>query len=266
MDEGAVKKKWTRFPHPEDAFDYSGASLKKHWARLHRGDCEPYPESEPVREAWRAFHRGDFETAWVKGSSAGPSGSLAAAKAAAAYATYLERDKANAQSLVKEAAELCEKARKSLPEHANAHYLLAYCLGRYAQKISVTRALADGLATRVKEALGRALVLEPRHAEAHVALGTYHAEVIGKIGRLIGGLTYGASESQALAHYRKALDLHPDSAIARLEYARGLMLLDDDNAREARKLLAQAAKIRPADASEWLDAEQARTQLDELRA
>lgn len=256
--------KWTPFPHSRDDFDFRGASLKKHWARLHRGDCEPYPGSEPVRDAWRAFHHGDFQLAWQKGAGAGPAGHLAAAKAAAAYATYLERDKRHAASLLNEAAELCEAARKALPQHANAHYLLAYCLGRYAQKISVTRALADGLATRVKEMLDRTLKLEPRHAEAHIALGTYHAEVIGKIGSLIGGLTYGASESEALAHYRKGLKLDPDSAIARLEYARGLMLLDEDNADEARELLSQAAKIRPADASALLDAEHAQERLEQM--
>ena len=261
-----MKKKWSAFPYPHDAFDYPNASLKKHWARLHRGDREPYPENETVCDAWRAFHRGDFQAAWTKGSRGGPAGCLAAAKAAAVYATYLERDKGDAESLVKEAAELCAKTRRALPEHANAHYLFAYCLGRYAQKISVTRALRDGLATRVREALERVVALEPRHAEAHVALGTYHAEVIAKMGSLIGGLTYGASESEAIAHYRKALDLHPDSAIARLEYARGLMLLDDGNLREARKLLVQAAKIRPADASERLDAEEAQARLEALAA
>lgn len=257
-------KKWTPFPHAQDDFDYSAASLKKHWPRLHRGDCEPYPDAEPVRDAWRAFHRGDFQLAWKKGASAGPAGQLAAAKSAGIYASYLERDKRHAASLLNEAAALCEEAREALPERANAHYLLAYCLGRYAQKISVTRALADGLATRVKEALDRTLKLEPRHAEAHVALGTYHAEVIGKMGSLLGGLTYGASGSEALAHYRKALKLHPDSAIARLEYARGLMLLDEDNADEARELLTQAAKIRPADASELLDAEHAQERLEQM--
>ena len=259
-----MKKAWTPFAHPQAAFDYAGASLARHWPRLHRGDCEPYPQSEPVREAWRAFHRGDFQVAWEKGSHGGPAGSLASAKAAATYATYLERDKANAASLLQHAAELCEKARSALPEHANAHYLLACCLGRYAQNISVTRALRDGVATRVKEALDRAVALEPRHAEAHIALGTYHAEVIGKLGALVGNLTYGASEAQARAHYRKALALHPDCAIAKLEYACGLMLLGDDNVREARKLLAQAAKTRPADATEQLDAEGAKARLEAL--
>ncbi|HET7366172.1 MAG TPA: tetratricopeptide repeat protein [Burkholderiales bacterium] len=259
-------KHWVPFPHPRDAFAYPGASLKKQWARLHRGDCEPFPDAEAVREAWRAYHHGDFQLAWQKGAKAGPAGHLAAAKAAGTYASYLERDKKSAAALLSEAAKLCEAACEALPQHANAHYLLAYCLGRYAQKISVTRALADGVATRVKDALERALKLEPRHAEAHIATGTYHVEVISKVGALLGGLTYGASESEALAHYRKALKLLPDSAIARLEYARGLMLLDEGNADEARELLAQAAKIRPTDAAELLDAEHAQERLEELEA
>ena len=36
--------KWTRFPHPDKSFAYAGAALKKNWARLHAGDCEPFPD------------------------------------------------------------------------------------------------------------------------------------------------------------------------------------------------------------------------------
>lgn len=259
-------KKWNPFPHEQDAFDHAGAALKKRWPRLHRGDCEPFPDDEAVREAWRAFHRGDFQRAWEAGRALGPAGCGPACKAAATYASYLERDAKRAAALLNEAAGLCEKACAALPEHANSHYMLGYCLGRYAQKISITRALADGLAGRVKSALERALELEPRHAEAHVASGTYHAEVIGKVGRLLGGLTYGANESEALAHYRKALKLHPDSAIVRLEYARGLLLMDDSKSPEARKLLAQAAALEPADAAERLDVEHAQARLEKLDA
>ena len=259
-------KKWNPFPHDQDAFDHAGASLKRRWPRLHRGDCEPFPDAEALREAWRAFHRGDFQQAWDAGRALGPAGCAPAGKAAATYATYLERDAKRAAAVLNEAAGLCEKACAALPEHANSHYLLAYCLGRYAQKISVTRALADGLAGRVKSALERTLELEPRHAEAHAASGTYHAEVIGKVGSLLGALTYGASESEALANYRKALKLHPDSAILRVEYARGLLLMDDSRIAEARKLLEQAAALEPADAAESLDVEHAQARLEKLEA
>ena len=35
--------KWTPFPHAGE-FDYTPASLKKQWARLHAGDAEPLPK------------------------------------------------------------------------------------------------------------------------------------------------------------------------------------------------------------------------------
>ena len=41
------------------------------------------------------------------------------------------------------------------PDYANAHYMLALALGRHSQRISILRALADGIATRtpIPEAL-----------------------------------------------------------------------------------------------------------------
>jgi tetratricopeptide (TPR) repeat protein len=128
----------------------------------------------------------------------------------------------------------------------------------------VLEAIAGGVAGRVKEALERALALEPRHADAHTATGTYHAEVIDKVGALVGGLTYGANAADALAHYRKALALSPDSAIARVEYARGLLLLDDSKLANAKKLLAEAVRQKPADATERLDVELAHERLAAL--
>ena len=35
--------KWTAFPHAGD-YTLDAASLKKNWARLHQGDCEPLPK------------------------------------------------------------------------------------------------------------------------------------------------------------------------------------------------------------------------------
>ena len=36
----AKKATWAAFPHPHEAFDYSGPELKKRWASLHLGDRE----------------------------------------------------------------------------------------------------------------------------------------------------------------------------------------------------------------------------------
>jgi tetratricopeptide (TPR) repeat protein len=287
-----MTRKWTEFPHDSSQFGYAAAALKKNWARLHRGDCEPYPSAEWVEEvfaaapaarksagklgadpasvaealqdAWRAYHRGSYQEASDKALALGVIGHTAAVKAASMYATFLEKDKRARLALFAQAAERSEAARKAMPEHANAHYLVAYCLGRHSQGSSVLEAIAGGVAGRIKEALERALALEPRHADAHTATGTYHAEVIDKVGALVGGLTYGANATDALAHYRKALALSPDSAIARVEYARGLLLLDDSKLANAKKLLAEAVKQKPADATERLDVELAHERLAAL--
>ena len=44
-----MAKKWAAFPHPDKAYAHDAAGLKKHWARLHRGDCEPLPEGRRRR-------------------------------------------------------------------------------------------------------------------------------------------------------------------------------------------------------------------------
>jgi len=69
-----MTKKWTKFPHADKAYAYDAAGLKKHWARLHRGDCEPLPKDAGVLDAWRHFHAGEFAQAVDAGRAAGGSG------------------------------------------------------------------------------------------------------------------------------------------------------------------------------------------------
>ncbi|NLB12777.1 MAG: hypothetical protein GX826_01985, partial [Gammaproteobacteria bacterium] len=102
------------------------------------------------------------------------------------------------------------------------------------------------------------------HAEAHTALGLYHAEVVSKVGGLIAGLTYGAKAATGESLLKRAIELTPDSPIAHIEYGNGLMLLygskkEDQAAGEYEK----AAKLKPRDAKEKLDAEFAASQIED---
>ena len=83
---------WTKFPHPDDAYVYTAATLKKHWARLHAGDAEPFPKDAAVVDAWIAFHAGEFEKAAKLGLAAGMAGYSVANKATCIYANYLEKN------------------------------------------------------------------------------------------------------------------------------------------------------------------------------
>jgi tetratricopeptide (TPR) repeat protein len=258
-----MAKKWTKFPHADKAYRYDGATLKQHWGRLHGHDGEPFPKDTGVQEAWRHYHAGEFQQAVEAGTAAGEAGVNPAAKAQAIYANYLETDGKAKLTLLQEAAGWADERRGQAPKDANAHYLYAYALGRYSQGFSVVKALAQGFGGKIKEALTTTLKLAPSHAEAHTAFGSYQAEVISKVGALVGSMTYGAKKESALEHFQKSLKLNPGSAIARIEYANGLILLfDKERIDEATKLYEQAAKCKPLDAMERLDVELARSELE----
>jgi tetratricopeptide (TPR) repeat protein len=253
--------KWTAFPY--DAFDYDASSLKKHWARLHAGDAEPQPADDKVLAAWALFHNGEFQKAYDAGLKAGGAGLTAANKAQAIYANYLEKSEKTKLAMFLEVAERAEAMATEDPKNFNAHYFQAYALGRYSQGISVAKALSQGLGAKVKAALETAIKLQPKHADAHVALGAFHAEVIDKVGKLLGR-TQGADTSTGLKMYQQALKLNPVSAIAMVEYANGLVMLEGDRRmKEAEKLYADAAACEPMDAMEKLDVEMAKAELED---
>jgi tetratricopeptide (TPR) repeat protein len=258
-----VAKKWVKFPHADKAYTYDAAGLKKHWPRLHKGDCEPFPKDAAVQDAWRLYHAGDFAQAVDAGNAAGSAGVNAAIKAQVVYATYLEKSDKGKLGLLEEAMDWALERRANAPKDPNAHYFFAFAAGRYGQGISVAKALAQGLGGKVRDALLAAIKLEPKHADAHIAYGSYQAEVIDKVGGLVAGVTYGAKKDSALEHFQKALKLNPDSAIARIEYANGLlMLFGKGKVSDAEKLYREAAACKPADAMERLDVELAKSELD----
>jgi tetratricopeptide (TPR) repeat protein len=250
------------FPYDAKAYDYAGDALKKSWERLHRGDREPFPHDPKLQAAWRAFHRGDFAKAIAEGVRLKAPGATVANKAAAVAATYLVDDDKAAIRLLLEAAARADSATRESPRNANAWYMQAFVLGRYAQGVSVVKALAEGIGSKVRKALDRALALEPKHADAHIALGLYHAEIVDKVGAIAGRLTYGADPAQSVKHFEQALKLNPDSAIAHMEYGNALLMLHGEKKhKQAVELYRKAAACKPADAMERLDVEQAKAEL-----
>jgi tetratricopeptide (TPR) repeat protein len=253
--------KWMAFPHLGD-YRHDAASVTREWSRLHAGDSEPLPTDPEVLRAWVLFHNGEFEEACAVGLARGGAGVTAANKACCIYANYLEKQETARLELLLEAARRAQAQAEAEPANANAWYWQAYALGRYSQGVSVAKALAQGLGGKVKEALERTITLQPRHADAHVALGAFHAEVIDKVGSLIGSMTYGAKKETGLAMFASALALHPRSPIALIEYANGLVMLEGERRmHEATRLYRQAAALAPLDAMERLDVELARGEI-----
>lgn len=283
----AASKRWAKFPYDGRAFDFAGDKLVKAWLTLHAGDAEAFPDATRIaatlkkapklgkaaqaeaiagqlQDAWRSFHRGDFQDAHDAGLALGALGASVAVKAGGIHAVYLLDDEKEQLKRFEQLAAVAEDAAKLLPDDANTHYRRAFALGRYSQGISIAKALSQGLAGKVKESLDKTLKLAPEHAEAHTALGLYHAEIINKVGGMIGGLTYGAKAATGEQHLKTALKLTPASPIAHIEYGNGLLLLYGEKKEdEAAAAYEKAAKLKPRDAMERLDVAFALSQLEE---
>ena len=279
-----AKSSWAPFPHSDKAFDYAGDKLAKAWPKLHAGDLEPYPDEKHVagllkanaalgkdagklaaqlQDAWRAFHRGDFHEAHDAGVALKALGASVAIKAGGIHATYLVSSDKDKIARYEELAKLADAAVDALPGEANSHYRRAFALGRYSQCISISKALAQGIAGKVKQSLDATLKLAPKHAEARTALGLYNAEIVGKVGGMLAKLTYGASAAEAEKQFKEALKLTPDSPIAWIEYGNALLLLHGDKKEdEVAEAYSKAAKLKPRDAMEALDAAWAKDQIE----
>jgi len=279
-----AKSSWAAFPHPDKAFDYAGDKLAKAWPKLHAGDQEPFPDEKHVakllkanaklgkdpgkiaaqlQDAWRAFHRGDFHEAYESGIALKALGASVAVKAGGIHATYLVKSDKDKLARYDALAKLAEEAIATLPDEANSHYRRAFALGRYSQLLSITQALAQGIAGKVKSALDTALKLAPKHAEAYTALGLYHAEIVGKVGGMLAKLTYGASAGEAEKHLKEALKLTPESPIAWIEFGNAQLLLRGEKGEDgAAEAFAKAASLKPRDAMEALDVAWAVEQIE----
>jgi tetratricopeptide (TPR) repeat protein len=280
---------WNDFPHDASEFSFAGEALEAAWADLHTGDREPWPdvahlqnvlEKHPaaapkdfdgdleglaaqLRDAWRCFHSGDFGGAIERGSAIGVLGHAPANKAAGIYAHYLEPDESVQQEIYLAAAERAEEAIALLPDDPNSWYFHAFNLGRYSQSISIVTALRQGIGGKIQESLKQALERSPDHAEAHTAMGLYNAEIVDKIGKMIGAMTYGASADKAIAHFELALENNPASPIAHMEYGNGLYMLYGDKALDrVTELYLAASELKPRDAMELLDVESALAELE----
>lgn len=255
---------WTPFPYPDPAYVHTPESLKAAWDALHIGDREPFPAHPGLLQAWIAFHAGEFERAARLGLDVGVNGYSVAHKAICIYTQYLETSEKKRIATFECVAERCERQQREQPDNPAGYYWHGYALGYYSQGISVVKALAQGLGARVRASLEKTVALAPARADAHVALGVYHSEIVDKVGAMIGGLTYGVKKEEGYRHFDTALRLDPDSAVARVQYAHALAMLEGKKRMaDATALLHQAAGVAPRDAMERLDVDAARKELTE---
>ena len=203
--------------------------------------------SQSIEAAQAAYADGRFTEAAELAARLGTSeGHALAAKSLSIHAHHVAEGD-DRQNLFDNAAALAREAIGLDPRNADAHLELAHAMGRFAQTLGAMQAMRGGYARRVRDAIQDALALDPDMMAAHLSLAAWHAEASTRGGFMASAL-YGASRARALEHYERALELAPDEKIVLVEYAYGLLLLDDENRERARDLLARAVRIPSEDA------------------
>lgn len=220
--------------------------------------------AESLEEAEQAYIEGRYlEAAEIGEALQTSDGYALAADALAVYGYYLAKG-VDKQPLFERAMANAREAIQRDAANPEAHLQSAHAMGRYAQTIGVLEALNEGYAEKIREAIDNALLLDPELAPAHLSLAAWHAEIVGSAG-FMADFLYGATEEDALAHYQKAYELAPDQKAINLEYATGLLILDDeDYADRAREMLQRAIELPAVDAYDGIVHEKAISKLAEL--
>ena len=208
--------------------------------------------SQSISSARAQYAAGDFPAAAeIARALESFEGYLVAASAQTALGEFLTTGKERRQVLL-DAIQLSQKAVELQADDPEALLHLARAMGRYAQSISPGKALSEGYGDKVKDILDKVLQLDPNSWAVHLSLGSWHSEILAN-GGFFAVIAFGASERKAMAHFAKAVELAPDSAIVHLEVARGLHNLSDTkNHASIVGHLEHAVELPPADAYERL--------------
>lgn len=277
--------KSARLPSPAaaHAFDFSGAALQAAWKQLHLGDLEPWPDAQraaallalpaqphadasmlavALQDAWRAYHAGEFEAAQAQGMALGVAGASIAVKAGCAHARHMLGEAAARRQYVNTLIPIAKALREALPGEANSHYRLACVLSLHLQNMTPNARLDKTQLQVQHSALQSALQIAPRHAEAQLALGAFHATLVARMGAITAKMSCDANASAAEHHLETARRLMPANPLAWLETGNALLALSGmRHSAAVTEAFKRAAKLTPHDAAEALDAAWARTQL-----
>jgi hypothetical protein len=270
LDEG-----WNTFEHSE-RFELSREQLRARWQELHKRDLEPFPDADRIRavatdldieppaapeavaavmqDAWRAYHAGRLHDAYRLADGQGPYGYYLAQRAWAAYTATLAPDDLELPLLREAVRRIDESPQRPSAVRHNDYWVQGLLLGQYSREISTGKAREEDIPGRVSRILEWTLEQRPEHAQAWINLGSYHAEIIHRVGWMLARMTYGATGRDALDAYRRGLELAPDMAVGYGEAAMGLHRIDARAYRQRiLRYTEQLKNLEPLDAEDFLE-------------
>ena len=219
--------------------------------------------AKTIDEARTAYAQGRFAEAARIGEGLGTSQGFAlSAESLSVHANYIAK-KSEKKKLLERAVTLARKAVTSDPGNADAHLQLARAIGRRAETVGVFE--AAGEAEKIRESTENALRINPKLVAAHLSLGRWHSELVGAMGSFMARTVYGARKEDGIASFERALALAPNAKAVSLQYALGLIALDDYQYREkARNLLMRSIGLPAKDVYERILHIEAVEALDNL--
>ncbi len=260
-------------------FVFQPQTLARQWVLLHVGDHEPWPDAQraarlrratgatdddealaqALQEGWCDYHSGRFASAHARGAAQGLAGAGLTLRAGWAQAHYVLDGAEARRAWLKGLLPLAQCLRETLADEPNSHLHHARLLAELLAT-QEAHAHADTAAVQSQhQALLQALQLMPRHGEAQLQLGMFHALVTARMGALSAHLGCATSATAAEHHLELARRLLPTQPRAWLETARALeMLSGRRRAAAVAEALRRAIKQTARDAAAALDIAQAR--------
>jgi hypothetical protein len=201
----------------------------------------PATQATTTDEIFAAYAKGSYDQAARAGEASHTAPGLAIA-ARAVLADEVLRD-APCMDCLKHAEDLARQAIAIDPHHAYGQIWLAVALGYQARVTGVVRARLKDAPGQSKTALDMAVQDDPKNAFAVSALGGWNMEVVRGGGATLARMLYGATESQALSLFDRAVKLAPGNVAVHYQIALSLIGYDEEkyHARIVTELRAAVA-------------------------
>ena len=211
------------------------------------------------------YRAGKYEGAIAAGEAAGTGeGLTVAARAAFALANLSDTP---CLACLRRVQALARRAIARDAMHPDAFVYLAASIGYEARIVGNIRAQFGRIPEAAKEAIDRALSLEPNDAWSLAAAGAWHIEVVRNGGSVLARAVYGARADTGIDYFARAFAADPKNLVIRFQYALSLSGYDfDAYTQESEKALTIAATLEPRTAYEEIIKQRAQRLLDLARA
>jgi len=145
-----------------------------------------------------------------------------------------------------------QTARAAIKRDANladAYVQLAVAIGFRGRLVSTMEAQSENMAQNGRNAIDKALELDPSNLWARASSGGWHLEIVHRAGPILAAVLYNAHEDEGLKLFRDALEADPTNLITHYQFALSVLALDVNRFRaEAAKALDDGAGDTRSDA------------------